>query len=120
MNFVPIRGELLEVLDHSRRWWKARNIDMEVAFVPHTIVAIMRGNQTLEELLVEHTSDFATSESRNSSEMTHRGRLPHRKARQEHHQSTGQIAGKHNQWVHKRDLSMSARSNSTSGPFRYF
>lgn len=41
----------MEVLDDSRRWWRARNIDMEVAFVPHTIVAIMRGYQTLEELL---------------------------------------------------------------------
>ncbi|XP_022160069.1 epidermal growth factor receptor kinase substrate 8-like [Myzus persicae] len=33
-----VRGELLEILDDSRKWWKARNNRSQVAHVPHTIV----------------------------------------------------------------------------------
>ncbi|KAK9497970.1 hypothetical protein O3M35_003862 [Rhynocoris fuscipes] len=33
-----IRGEYLQVLDDSRKWWKARNSRGEMAHVPHTIV----------------------------------------------------------------------------------
>lgn len=32
------RGEYLEILDDTRKWWKARNIRGQVAHVPHTIV----------------------------------------------------------------------------------
>ncbi|KAG5896696.1 hypothetical protein JTB14_002541 [Gonioctena quinquepunctata] len=32
------RGEFLEILDDSRKWWKARNSRGQVAHVPHTIV----------------------------------------------------------------------------------
>ncbi|KAB0801196.1 hypothetical protein PPYR_05550 [Photinus pyralis] len=32
------RGEFLEVLDDSRKWWKARNSRGQIAHVPHTIV----------------------------------------------------------------------------------
>lgn len=32
------RGEYLEVLDDTRKWWKARNIEGQVGHVPHTIV----------------------------------------------------------------------------------
>lgn len=45
------RGELLEILDDSRKWWRARNIDLQVAHVPHTIVAPMQAYQTLDDLL---------------------------------------------------------------------
>ena len=34
-----LRGEILEVLDDSRKWWKARNWRGQVAHVPHTIVS---------------------------------------------------------------------------------
>jgi len=33
-----VRGELLEVLDDSRKWWKTRNYLGETGHVPHTIV----------------------------------------------------------------------------------
>ncbi|XP_037812642.1 uncharacterized protein LOC119604231 isoform X1 [Lucilia sericata] len=33
-----VRGEYLEILDDSRKWWKARNIRGQMAHVPHTIV----------------------------------------------------------------------------------
>jgi len=33
------RGEFLEVLDDTRKWWRARNIVGVVGYVPHTIVA---------------------------------------------------------------------------------
>lgn len=38
------RGEVLEVLDDTRKWWKARNIHGEVGHVPHTIVSPLPGN----------------------------------------------------------------------------
>ncbi|XP_037946440.1 epidermal growth factor receptor kinase substrate 8-like protein 1 [Teleopsis dalmanni] len=33
-----VRGEYLEILDDTRKWWKARNIHGQIAHVPHTIV----------------------------------------------------------------------------------
>lgn len=32
------RGEYLEIVDDSRKWWKARNMRGQMAHVPHTIV----------------------------------------------------------------------------------
>lgn len=32
------RGEYLEILDDTRKWWKARNMRGQMAHVPHTIV----------------------------------------------------------------------------------
>lgn len=37
-ELTVVRGEYLEVLDDSRKWWKARNARGQVAHVPHTIV----------------------------------------------------------------------------------
>lgn len=37
-ELTVIRGEFLEILDDSRKWWKARNARGQVAHVPHTIV----------------------------------------------------------------------------------
>lgn len=37
-ELTVIRGEFLEVLDDSRKWWKAKNSRGQVAHVPHTIV----------------------------------------------------------------------------------
>ena len=37
-EMTVVRGEFLEVLDDSRKWWKTRNIHGQVAHVPHTIV----------------------------------------------------------------------------------
>ncbi|XP_043950182.1 epidermal growth factor receptor kinase substrate 8-like protein 1 isoform X1 [Drosophila biarmipes] len=34
-----MRGEYLEILDDTRKWWKARNMRGQVAHVPHTIVS---------------------------------------------------------------------------------
>ena len=52
------RGEILEILDDTRKWWKARNIDLQVAYVPHTIVAVMENYQTLDELLTGSSGDM--------------------------------------------------------------
>ncbi|CAH2987291.1 unnamed protein product [Chilo suppressalis] len=38
-ELTVLRGEYLEVLDDSRKWWKARNRRGVTAHVPHTIVA---------------------------------------------------------------------------------
>lgn len=37
-ELTVVRGEYLEVLDDTRKWWKARNSRGQVAHVPHTIV----------------------------------------------------------------------------------
>ncbi|KAG8181094.1 hypothetical protein JTE90_016606 [Oedothorax gibbosus] len=37
-ELTVIRGEILEVMDDSRKWWKARNMRGQIAHVPHTIV----------------------------------------------------------------------------------
>ncbi|XP_014478561.1 PREDICTED: epidermal growth factor receptor kinase substrate 8-like isoform X2 [Dinoponera quadriceps] len=37
-ELTVVRGEYLEILDDSRKWWKARNSRGQVAHVPHTIV----------------------------------------------------------------------------------
>lgn len=38
------RGEYLEIMDDTRKWWKARNIRGQIAHVPHTIVTPFTGN----------------------------------------------------------------------------
>merc|ERR1712012_1396768 len=37
-ELTVVRGEFLEVIDDSRKWWKTRNQQGEVGHVPHTIV----------------------------------------------------------------------------------
>merc|ERR1719400_1243129 len=37
------RGEYLEVLDDTRKWWKTRNIEGQIGHVPHTIVTPSQG-----------------------------------------------------------------------------
>jgi len=65
------RGELLEVLDNKRKWWRARNIELQVAHVPHTIVAVMQGYQTLDELLASNPSDIVTDDPNSVSSRAH-------------------------------------------------
>ncbi|KAJ6641890.1 Epidermal growth factor receptor kinase substrate 8-like protein 2 [Pseudolycoriella hygida] len=38
-ELTVVRGEYLEILDDTRKWWKAKNSRGQVAHVPHTIVA---------------------------------------------------------------------------------
>ena len=38
-EMTVMRGEFLEVLDDTRKWWRARNVRGHVGYVPHTIVA---------------------------------------------------------------------------------
>lgn len=40
-----LRGEFLEILDDSRKWWKARNSRGHIGHVPHTIVSLYEGDQ---------------------------------------------------------------------------
>ncbi|XP_023318234.1 epidermal growth factor receptor kinase substrate 8-like isoform X4 [Trichogramma pretiosum] len=43
-ELTVVRGEYLEILDDTRKWWKARNSRGQVAHVPHTIVTPHHGN----------------------------------------------------------------------------
>ena len=38
------RGEYLEVVDDTRKWWKARNAEGQAGHVPHTIVTPVIGD----------------------------------------------------------------------------
>ncbi|KAL0271511.1 UNVERIFIED_CONTAM: hypothetical protein PYX00_008583 [Menopon gallinae] len=38
-ELTVIRGEYLEILDDSRKWWKGRNARGQIGHVPHTIVS---------------------------------------------------------------------------------
>ncbi|ODN06606.1 Epidermal growth factor receptor kinase substrate 8-like protein 2 [Orchesella cincta] len=40
-ELTVVRGEYLEVLDDSKKWWKACNWKGQVAHVPHTIVSLL-------------------------------------------------------------------------------
>lgn len=40
-ELTVVRGEYLEVIDNSRKWWKARNMHGQAAHVPHTIVTLL-------------------------------------------------------------------------------
>lgn len=47
-ELTVVRSELLEVLDDSRKWWKARNSRGQVAHVPHTIVTLFNPDDSSE------------------------------------------------------------------------
>lgn len=112
------RGELLEILDDSRKWWRARNIDLQVAHVPHTIVAPMQGYQTLDDLLANNpshdgaageeppaTNFFASQHSSSAASSQHYARNPMMN-HQHHHPS--------DEWIH------AGRNPKNAGAFRYF
>lgn len=52
-ELTVVRGEFLEILDDSRKWWKARNSRGQVAHVPHTIVTPYVFNNPL------HTQNYS-------------------------------------------------------------
>lgn len=60
------RGEYLEILDDTRKWWKARNVHGQVAHVPHTIVTPL-GNNTTNNTNTA-TGSAAVPESNNANE----------------------------------------------------
>lgn len=114
--FIFHRGELLEILDHSRRWWRARNIDLEVAFVPHTIVAVMNGYQTLDELLAGNPYDMSPTDCRDSYEV--RGNQMGSRDRVSGGPSRHEIMEHPDRWFHRREAQV--KTNTGAGPFRYF
>lgn len=139
------RGELLEILDDTRKWWRARNSELQVAHVPHTIVAVMQGYQTLDELLanqpagdVEEPSlmaSTATSSGKaysSSRSREHLHQLPLNHQLHHHHLNQHQppalplpmsVQDNFNHSQHWRSVNEAKRASSTaktSGAFRYF
>ncbi|XP_022235258.1 epidermal growth factor receptor kinase substrate 8-like, partial [Limulus polyphemus] len=45
-----VKGELLELLDDSRKWWRARNARGQIGYVPSTIVTYYQGPPPDEEV----------------------------------------------------------------------
>ncbi|CAH1103623.1 unnamed protein product [Psylliodes chrysocephalus] len=56
-ELTVVRGEFLEILDDSRKWWKARNSRGQIAHVPHTIVTPYVFNNPL------YTQNYRRTES---------------------------------------------------------
>ncbi|XP_076058229.1 epidermal growth factor receptor kinase substrate 8-like isoform X3 [Oratosquilla oratoria] len=48
-ELTVVRGEFLEVMDDSRKWWKAINARGQIAHVPHTIVTPYSADQENKE-----------------------------------------------------------------------
>lgn len=65
-----VRGEYLEILDDTRKWWKARNIRGRVAHVPHTIVTthqfgdVPQGRESSEPLYGQPPSSYGKRNER--------------------------------------------------------
>ena len=57
--YCDFRGEILEVVDDSRKWWKCRNSRGQIAHVPHTIVTEV----TLNHHHNSHTGDRSAGNS---------------------------------------------------------
>ncbi|XP_044765453.1 epidermal growth factor receptor kinase substrate 8-like [Coccinella septempunctata] len=67
-EMTVVRGEFLEILDDSRKWWRARNSRGQVAYVPHTIVSRYQGtNDVFSNPLYTHNSSFSKNSNRADS-----------------------------------------------------
>lgn len=53
------RGEILELLDNSRKWWKAVNSRNKTGFLPNTICKV------LNDFNQDFNPDLSTNEQRN-------------------------------------------------------
>lgn len=113
------QGEILEVLDDSRKWWKARNIELQVAHVPHTIVAVIEQYQTLDELLTNGGGDVNDHHSRHQT-----GAFVHQKLHQQRMHSNRRLDAAAAQQVTDFNQNYgrkeSKRNSKTAGAFRYF
>ncbi|KAL3290353.1 hypothetical protein HHI36_023695 [Cryptolaemus montrouzieri] len=67
-EMTVVRGEFLEILDDSRKWWRARNRRGQVAYVPHTIVTRYQGtNDVFSNPLYTHNSNYSKNPTRADS-----------------------------------------------------
>lgn len=67
-EMTVVRGEFLEILDDSRKWWRARNSRGQIAYVPHTIVSRYQGtNDVFSNPLYTHNSSFSKNSNRADS-----------------------------------------------------
>ncbi|XP_076306767.1 epidermal growth factor receptor kinase substrate 8-like isoform X2 [Tachypleus tridentatus] len=49
-ELTVVKGELLELLDDSRKWWRARNMRGQVGYIPSTIIAQYQGPSSEDEI----------------------------------------------------------------------
>lgn len=62
-----VRGEFLEVLDDSRKWWKCRNVYGHVGHVPHTIIAPYVGGPASNDHIVVYNGTQMPNYGRNGA-----------------------------------------------------
>lgn len=106
------RGEILEILDDTRKWWKARNIDLQVAYVPHTIVAVMEHYQTLDELLTGSSGDMMMMINEDQAAVVNSQRYAHHRE---------PLVGEGDYQNQYHDFREGRRNSKTAkGAFRYF
>lgn len=72
------RGEYLEILDDTRKWWKARNMRGQTAHVPHTIVTPfnLTGNSNSNNSNTVGGNTVTDTNGANDSFQTKKGNRP--------------------------------------------
>ena len=58
------RGEMLEVLDDTRKWWRARNAEGRVGHVPHTIVTPAQFSSDIGQQVSPESAEWIQKERR--------------------------------------------------------
>lgn len=86
-ELTVVRGEFLEILDDSRKWWKARNSRGQIAHVPHTIVTpyvfnnplythnYRRTDSPVERFSREHSTQDHSPTSKNNTDWIRNERI---------------------------------------------
>ncbi|XP_060516021.1 epidermal growth factor receptor kinase substrate 8-like isoform X2 [Cylas formicarius] len=80
-ELTVVRGEFLEILDSSRKWWKARNSKGQIAHVPNTIVTQYHSSGPMDSPPIsrynagQSSSDDHRPPLKNSAEMIRNERI---------------------------------------------
>ncbi|XP_055921991.1 epidermal growth factor receptor kinase substrate 8 isoform X2 [Eupeodes corollae] len=101
-----VRGEYLEILDDSRKWWKARNSRGQVAHVPHTIVTPFNNfNETEFNQFYSHNYKTNNREAPETSSQLGGTTGPHTQSSSE--------------WVRNKHIESLTDSSSGASPVKY-
>ncbi|KAH7639992.1 epidermal growth factor receptor kinase substrate 8-like protein 1 [Dermatophagoides farinae] len=108
------RGEILEILDDSRKWWKARNSRGQIAHVPHTIVGEIESNMLMMmpgAAINNHHHQIAGPST--SSTTSVGGHNHHHHHHQQHHGQSTSMMMTQDDWIRRE-------RQGKKGEFRYF
>lgn len=106
-ELTVVRGEFLEIVDDSRKWWKARNSRGQIAHVPHTIVTPYNYNDNGD---IFNNPIYGQNYGKNSRQ---NDPLSERYTQSGENSSQPGIAPNSAEWVRNKHL-------GKKGEFRYF